>query len=108
TWGQLGNGTATDAHTPVRARVGVPTRLSAGWSHTCALFAGGAVRCWGHNLDGELGNGRKDPWNNEQPHPLPVNVIKTPGVVWTSSNPTKATITDRGVATGLAVGNTTI
>jgi hypothetical protein len=30
-----------------------------------------------------------------------------PGVVWTSSNTTKATINDRGIATGRAVGNTT-
>ena len=41
-------------------------------------------------------------------HPLPVTVVGTPGVVWTSSDSTKATITDRGVATGRAVGNTTI
>ncbi len=32
----------------------------------------------------------------------------TPGVVWRSSDPSKATISDRGVATGHAVGNTMI
>jgi uncharacterized protein YjdB len=29
-------------------------------------------------------------------------------VLWTSSDSSKATITDRGIATGRAVGNTTI
>ena len=34
--------------------------------------------------------------------------VGTPGVVWQSSDSTKATITDSGVATGRAAGNTTI
>ena len=60
------------------------------------------MRCWGFNNVGQLGNRRRNssPW--------PVNVIGTPGVVWQSSDPAKATITDRGMATGLAVGNATI
>jgi uncharacterized protein YjdB len=37
-----------------------------------------------------------------------VNVIGTPGVAWESSDPSKAAITMRGLAIGLAVGNTTI
>ena len=39
---------------------------------------------------------------------LPVTVVGAPGVVWSSADPAKATITDRGVATGRSVGNTTI
>jgi alpha-tubulin suppressor-like RCC1 family protein len=103
-YGQLGDGTTKNARTPVHVLVGAPTLLVAGFWHTCALFAGGAMRCWGRDEQGQLGNRRKT--NN--PTPLPVNVIGTPGVLWQSSDPSRATITDRGVATGVAVGNTTI
>jgi len=56
----------------------------------------------GGNGNGELGN------RQTTDSSLPVTVVGTPGVVWQSSDPSKATITDRGVATGRAVGNTTI
>jgi alpha-tubulin suppressor-like RCC1 family protein len=104
-YGELGDGTTNYSNTPVTVHATyAPTSLSAGPDHTCALFSGGVMTCWGHNYWGQLGR----LWRDNRAHPLPVTVAGTPGVIWTSSNPTKATITDRGVATGRGVGNTTI
>jgi alpha-tubulin suppressor-like RCC1 family protein len=108
-YGQLGNGstTASASIRPVAvSTIGAPVRLAAGYWHTCALLAGGVMRCWGLNHDGQLGNRRRTPAYT--PNRWPVNVVGTPGVVWASSDSSKATINGRGLATGRAVGNTTI
>jgi hypothetical protein len=62
------------------------------------------MSCWGTNSLGRLGNREK----TNTPVPSPVDVIGTPGVAWASGARSKATIDERGLATGLAVDNNTI
>ncbi len=69
-YGQLGNGSYTDSLTPVKVQ-GLSEDVqvvSAGGSHTCALTVSGAVKCWGYNDNGALGNG------STTNSPLPVSV----------------------------------
>jgi alpha-tubulin suppressor-like RCC1 family protein len=57
--GMVGDGTRIDRHKPVNVQ-GLASGVAdvqAVWDHTCALTNGGGVKCWGHNGDGELGDG---------------------------------------------------
>lgn len=70
TYGQLGDGTMTGSLTPVAVKglgrgVGA---IALGRFHSCAVTAAGAVRCWGNNWDGQLGDG------TTTRRPLPVQV----------------------------------
>lgn len=57
--GQFGNGTRSSSTTAVSATTLTEPAIAiatADW-HTCALTSRGAVKCWGGNPDGELGDG---------------------------------------------------
>jgi len=77
--GQLGNlglWTNADSNVPmsVTGLTGV-IAIAAGDVHTCALLSGGSVKCWGYNLDGELGDGNYADTN------VPMSVTGLTGVI---------------------------
>jgi alpha-tubulin suppressor-like RCC1 family protein len=57
--GQLGDGTTTQRATPtlVPAIQSGATAIATGSAHSCAVTTGGAAKCWGFNIHGELGDG---------------------------------------------------
>jgi alpha-tubulin suppressor-like RCC1 family protein len=59
--GQLGDGTQTPRNIPTfvyRLRAGV-AEIAIGRGHGCALLSMGGAKCWGYNLNGQLGNATK-------------------------------------------------
>ena len=72
-YGQVGKGSTSEQ--PVPSPVAVQnissaSSIAAGSGHTCATLEGGAVRCWGNNAFGQLGNGS----SSEEPTPTPTEV----------------------------------
>ena len=69
--GQLGNGSTLNEAVlqPVPALVVGAVDVGLGDVHSCAALANGTVRCWGLNLDGELGDG------SQLARPTPVQVL---------------------------------
>jgi alpha-tubulin suppressor-like RCC1 family protein len=57
--GQIGNGkTSSDRLTPGPVSgLSSVTNVAAGQNYTCAIVSGGAVKCWGENSNGQLGDG---------------------------------------------------
>ena len=58
-YGQLGDGSSSQfSLTPVEVSgISDAVYIGAGYGSSCAVLAGGSVRCWGANGHGQLGNG---------------------------------------------------
>ncbi len=75
-YGQLGDGTTVEHHTPVAVSgLTDAIAISAGTSHTCALLNDGTAKCWGWNGYGQLGDG-----TNVERH-TPVTVLGLGNVI---------------------------
>jgi len=75
-YGQLGDGiNASSSPSPVTVSgISGATQVSGGALHSCALVAGGSVKCWGNNSYGQLGDGT----NASSSTPVTVSDFGTP------------------------------
>jgi alpha-tubulin suppressor-like RCC1 family protein len=95
--GQVGDGTQMDQLSPasVSGLASGVASVDAGGNHTCALTAGGGVKCWGWNVSGQLGDGT----NSVRLTPVNVLGLSQAAQTITFTPPASLTI---GVATPLS------
>jgi alpha-tubulin suppressor-like RCC1 family protein len=75
--GQLGDGGTSSLQVAPVAVQGLSSgvaAVAAGWSHTCARLDTGALKCWGYDLYGQLGDGGT---NTNQPVPVDVQGLSS-------------------------------
>lgn len=71
-FGELGDGTTTNAKKPVKvAKVHGAKAIATGAEVTCAIVADGSVVCWGLNDQGQLGQGDSDKLVHADPLTVP-------------------------------------
>ena len=69
----MATGTFSDGSTQVLSSLDQVTAVTAGGFHTCVRLSDGTVKCWGNNLDGQLGDGSI----TNSPTPVEVSGIST-------------------------------
>lgn len=92
--GQLGDGTTTDRSTPVDV-TGLSSGVSAiaaGGDHTCAILAGGGVKCWGKNNSYQVGNGS----SKDRYEPVEVSGISSEALVVTAGTAHTCALLSKG------------
>ena len=88
-WAQLGDGEGThDRARPDRIQTTRPfVELVAGYAHTCARTAEGAVYCWGRNDDGQVGVGDRSDYYSTPQHVPGFGGPETPAPAFERSRP---------------------
>ena len=113
-WGQLGDGTTTERHAPVRVKT--PDRstypdlpadftylqVSAGGDHSLALGSDGNAWAWGSNTYGQLDNNTASGTSDANPVPMRV---RDPASPTDTSKGLQATQVSAGYTHSLAVGS---
>jgi alpha-tubulin suppressor-like RCC1 family protein len=94
-FGELGDGTKNESNVPLDVPAfasGGAVAIASGGAHTCVLTPAGAVKCWGANSRGQLGNG------SGTDSKTPVDVIglscANPGLF--SAGPNSCAVTEAG------------
>ncbi len=91
TSGKLGDGSATERHSPVETNLNyIVSMVSAGENHTCASQDSGMAWCWGNNYDGQLGEGT----TNNSYTPLQVSALSQVTSISAGSTHTCASVSD--------------
>ncbi len=96
-FGQLGDASDLPSGSPVvvQGLDGEALRIASGSGHVCALFAGGAVKCWGDGSFGQLGDltilWRQESYTSPQygftlDYPAGWKLLETPTQVYATQN----------------------
>ncbi|MCC5791319.1 MAG: hypothetical protein JJT82_01740 [Legionellaceae bacterium] len=103
-YGQLGNviysGTETNVDFPLPVDLSKKKALeiTGGWGHTCVITEDHLIKCWGSNLNGQLGNEQNIGTDTPNPTPLQMqNFDKSAVHIASGDNYTCTTLSDEEV-----------
>ena len=110
-YGQIGNNTTSDWHTPVKVFASKQSissagpwmnavQISAGWQHSLAVGTDGVAKAWGDNQYGQLGNPNA---GSRSLTPVPVSFNLTPVITGVRFDQTPASGLTRGDGNSVSV-----